>query len=196
MRTPLANPATATRMATAVAVLEGGVPPPAAMKATAWANSSWPFKPADVTPLEWWRTLPADHFGDAQQLVMRGINNKICTMRGQEWLAALRGDAAACVAVAFAALPITEISLEIDLAMSALTVVALDGNAAAAVLLSHILQQTPLDHPFARELSVSWLAFNLQRALEKSRGTAVDAEPGSRRGRTGQSAAIDRGGSI
>jgi hypothetical protein len=60
--------------------------------------------------------------------------------------------------------------------MSALTVGALGGNAAAALLLSHILRQTPLDHPFARELSVSWLVLNLQRALEKKRHvTTADA---------------------
>jgi hypothetical protein len=38
-------------------------------------------------------------------------------------------------------------------------------NAAAALVLSHLLRRTPLDHPFGTELSVSWLLLNLRRAL-------------------------------
>ena len=192
MRTPIANVAMTTQRATAVAVLTDDVPP-TAMKATGWANSSWPFNPDDVTPLELWRTMPADHL-DAQHLLLRATMDKICSMHGREWLAALRGDAAACVAVAFGALPITEITLEVDLTMSALTVGALGGNAAAALLLSNVLRQTPLNHPFGRELSVSWLVLNLQRALQKKRHVTTD-DTGQRRPRscTGHSAALHGG---
>src|ERR1700681_3289419 len=34
-----------------------------------WQPSSWPFRPEDVTPLAWWRTMPADLFGDAEHLL-------------------------------------------------------------------------------------------------------------------------------
>jgi hypothetical protein len=191
MRTPVANMATTTRMATAVAVLNDDIPP-TAMKVAGWKSSSWPFSPNDVTPLEWWRTMPADHLGDAQHLLLRATMDKICTMHGREWLAALQGDAVACVAIAFGALPITEITLEVDLAMSALTVGALGGNAAAALLLSHILRQTPLDHPFAGELSVSWLVLNLQRALKRH---VTTDDTGRRRPRShaGRSTALHGG---
>jgi hypothetical protein len=192
MRNSIANVAMTTRTATAAAVLNDDIPP-MAMEATGWANSSWPFSPNDVTPLEWWRTMPADHLGDAQHLSLRATVDKICTMHGREWLAALSGDDAACVAIAFGALPITEITLEVDLAMSALSVGALGGNAAAALLLSHILQQTRLDHPFAKELSVSWLVLNLQRALEKRHVTIGNTKLRRRRGCAGHAAALHEG---
>ena len=49
--------------------------------------------------------------------------------------------------------------------MTALTLVALGGNAAAALVLSQVLQCVSLDHPFAKELSVSWLGFSLRRVM-------------------------------
>jgi hypothetical protein len=49
--------------------------------------------------------------------------------------------------------------------MTTLTLVALGGNAASALVLSQVLQRVCLDHPFAKELSVSWLGFNLRRAM-------------------------------
>lgn len=131
-----------------------------------WEHSSWPFNPDDVSPLQWWRTLPADHIGDAQHLLLRAAMEKIGLIKGREWLTSLHSDAATSVAIALGALPITELSLEVDLVMSALMVSALGGNAGSVQVLSHILRLAPLDHPFARELSISWLALNLRRALE------------------------------
>jgi hypothetical protein len=191
MRNPIANVAMTTRTLTAAAVLNDDIPP-TAIKATGWANSSWPFNPNDVTPLEWWRTMPANLLGDAQHLSLRATVDKICTMHGREWLAALRGDDNACVAIAFGALPITEVTLAVDLAMSALTVSALGGSSAAGLALSHILRRTLLDHPFARDLSVSWLVLSLSREREKKRHvTSNDTEV--RRRRAGHSASLHGG---
>jgi hypothetical protein len=121
--------------------------------------------------------MPADHLGDAQHLLLRATLEDASAIKGHEWLAGLRDNAALCVAAALGALPITEISLKIDLAMSALTVSALSGNAGSVLVLSHILRLVPLDHPFAKELSVSWLALNLRRALEaKGVGKACASE--------------------
>jgi hypothetical protein len=49
--------------------------------------------------------------------------------------------------------------------MSALALCASEGSAGAALVLSHILKRTALDHPFGKDLSASWLALNLCRAL-------------------------------
>ncbi len=133
------------------------------------APSSWPFNPNDVTPLEWWRTMPADHLGDAQLSHLRATVAKISVMKDRQWLSALQGDAATSIAIAIGAMPIGRITLEIDLAMSSLTLCALDGSAGAALVLSHILRRTALDHPFGREISASWLALNLHRALNAKR---------------------------
>jgi len=129
------------------------------------AQSPWPFNLGDVTPLEWWRTMPADHLGDAQLLHLRATVAKISVMNGRQWLFALQGDAATSIAIAIGSMPIDQITLEVDLAMSALALCALDGSAGAALVLSHILRRTALDHPFGKELSASWLALNLYRAL-------------------------------
>jgi hypothetical protein len=130
-----------------------------------WQPSSWPFRPEDVTPLAWWRTMPADLLGDAQHLLLREVIGKIGVLKGREWISAMHGDAAASVEIALGTLPISTITLEVDLAMTVLTLAALGGNAASALVLSQVLQRVYLDHPFAKELSVSWLGFNLRRAM-------------------------------
>jgi hypothetical protein len=110
--------------------------------------------------------MPADKLGEAEQGALRAVLRKISLLEGPEWLAAMRGDAAASVAIAIAMVPIGTITLEVDLAMSVLMSNALAGNAAATLVLSHLLRHTTLDHPFAAELSVSWLVLNLSRALK------------------------------
>ena len=64
-------------------------------KAGRRAQSPWPFSLGDVTPLEWWRTMPADHLGDVERLHLRATMKKICVMKDHQWLSALQGDAAA-----------------------------------------------------------------------------------------------------
>jgi hypothetical protein len=149
-----------------------------------FAPSAWPWSADDFSPIEWWRCLPADYLSDAQHLLLRATLDKITVMKGHEWLSAMRGDAAASIAIAVEMLPITEITLEVDLAMTVLMLGALDGNAAAALVLSQLLGRAPLDHPFAKELSVSWLVLNLRRALNASKlsnkaGSGPKASSGS-----------------
>jgi hypothetical protein len=129
------------------------------------AQKLWPFHLSDVTPLAWWRTMPADHLGDVELIQLRAMMGKISVMKDHQWLSALRGDAPASIAIAIAAMPIDRVTLEVDLAMSALALCALECSAGAALVLSHILRRTPLDHPFGRDLAASWLVLNLCRAL-------------------------------
>lgn len=136
------------------------------------AQSPWPFSLGDVTPLEWWRTMPADHLGAAQRLHLRDTMEKISVMKDHYWLSALRGDAPASIAIAIGAMPIDRVTVEVDLAMSALALCALEGSTGAALVLSHILKRTALEHPFGKDLSASWLAFNLYRALNAQGHTA------------------------
>jgi len=137
------------------------------------AQILWPFHLSDVTPLAWWRTMPADHLGDVELTQLRATMENISVMKDYQWLSALRGDAPASIAIAIAAMPIDRVTLEVDLAMSALALCALEGSAGAALVLSHILRLTPLDHPFGRDLAASWLVLNLCRAFAaKSNGSA------------------------
>jgi hypothetical protein len=130
-----------------------------------WQPSSWPFRTMDTSPLAWWRTMPADLLGDAENLLLRETIGKVGVLKGREWVSAMRGDAPASIAIALGALPISTITLEVDLAMTLLMSSALGGSAAAALVLSQVLQRCSLEHPFGKELAVSWLVFNLRRAM-------------------------------
>jgi hypothetical protein len=132
--------------------------------ASTWNPSSWPISPDDVAPLVFWRTIPANNLGQVPHLMLRETLDKICVMQGRQWLSAMRGDPAASIAIAVEAMPIIQITSAADLAMTTLALCALDGNAGAALVLAHILHRTQLEHPFADELSISWLALNLHRA--------------------------------
>jgi hypothetical protein len=161
------NTTGAAAHATSPAVAHGQFPSPPVIDNC--ETSSWPWSPDDFSPIEWWRSLPADRLGDAQHLLLRATLDKICVMKGHEWLSAMQGNAAASIAIAVEMFPIGEITLEVDLAMTVVMLSALDGNAAAALVLSRLLGRAPLDHPFAKDLSVSWLVLNLRRALNASK---------------------------
>jgi hypothetical protein len=127
--------------------------------------------------------MPADHLGDAQHL-LRTTLQTVHVIGGRAWLGALQGDAAACIAVALGVLPVVDLTFEVDFVMSALTANSLAGNAASTLVLSHILRQVPLDHPFANELSVSWLALNLRRALSARAAVSACPKVGARHSAT------------
>lgn len=136
---------------------------------TAVRSTPWPFHAADASPLAWWRMLPADKFRDAEHLLLRATLDKVAVLRGKSWIAALRGDAAASIAVALSLMPISTATLEVDIAMTAVLASALDGDATTALMLSHVLGRAALDHPFATELAASWLAHNLRHSLDRRR---------------------------
>lgn len=144
-------------------------------------SSSWPFDPDIVPPLQWWRTMLANQLSDAQHLLLGLAIARTVVLRERKRPAGSHGDAAARIGFALGALPITDLTPEIDLAMSALMASALGGNITAAQVMAYILRLTPLDHPFANELSVSWLAVDLQRALKKRRlRSATPSKNGNR----------------
>lgn len=118
--------------------------------------SPWPLNFNDVTPLEWWRTMPADRFTDAKANILCNTLTSISVASEPNWLAALDDNGPTSVAIAISAMPIDKISLSVDLALSALLLTALRGNAAARFVLSHILRRAPLNHPFGENLAASW----------------------------------------
>lgn len=125
----------------------------------------WPFMACDVVPLAWWRTLPSDLFSEVEHLLLCATLNRITVIRDSRvFAAALRGDAAAAIALAIVQMPVKTTGLTVDLAMTAVLRVALEGDAAAALVLSHVLGRTRLHHPFATELAASWLALSRRRA--------------------------------
>jgi hypothetical protein len=125
-------------------------------------NRPWPFKAADISPLQWWRTLPSDAFRDAEQILLLTTVERISVLHGGDVLrAALAGDAAAAIGAAFSLMPIEAATLTVDIAMTALCRCALEHNAAAALVLAQVIGLTSLDHELATELAASWYTHGL-----------------------------------
>lgn len=139
-----------------LAVQSGAAADPA-RKISRPATPGWPFASQNLSPLAWWRTLPANLFHDAEHLLVIDTLDSICVMdRHDEFAAALRGDAAAAVGVALSLLPIHKVTLTVDVAMTALLRCALAGDATATMVVANLLRRIELDHPFATKLSTSW----------------------------------------
>jgi hypothetical protein len=120
----------------------------------------WPFKAEDSSPLAWWRRLPSQAFGEPERLHLRATLEQINVLHAEhDLMAALKGDAAAAIEVTFTLMPMSEISLRTDIAMTALLRCARERNAAACLVLAQVLGLTDLGHPYAKELATSWLAY-------------------------------------
>jgi hypothetical protein len=131
------------------------------------AECPWPLEAAYASPLAWWRTLPSDAFRDAERLLLLATLDQISLLDGgDDFTAALQGDAAAAIEVAFSLMPIEEVTLKADIAMTALLRCALERNAAAALVLAQVLGLTELGHPFATELAASWLTHGLRHSSD------------------------------
>ncbi|WMT73345.1 hypothetical protein [Bradyrhizobium sp. Ash2021] len=132
----------------------------------------WPFRPQDVSPLVWWRMLPSDLMRDAEHLLVCATLDGITVMRGgHDITAALQGDPAAAIAVALSLMPVDEVTLEVDIAMTAVLRCTLAGNAAAALVLAKVVGRAELDHPFATELSGSWYTHHLRHSPDRRKFT-------------------------
>lgn len=134
---------------------------------------SWPFKAQDSSPLAWWRTLPPGALGEAERLLLQVTLEQIGVLHGgDEFAAALVGDPSAAIDVAFSLMPIEEMSLISDIAMTALLRCSLERNATAALVLAQVLGLTDLDH--STELAASWLAYG--RLLSDNKQKFGDAK--------------------
>jgi hypothetical protein len=146
-------------------------------RATVPPNRAWPFSAQDITPLAWWRTLPYDLLRDAEKLLLRATLGRIEVLHGANaFRGALQGDAAAAIAVAFALTPVEHLTLEVDIAMTALLLCAAEGNSAAALVLANIVSRTEFDHNHATELSASWYAQHLDRSPHQRSFNAEETE--------------------
>jgi hypothetical protein len=130
-------------------------------------GSPWPIKAEDISPVAWWRTLPSDAYRDAEQLVLRALVKHIGVLHGSDGLrAALAGDAAAAIDVAFTLIPIEETTLTVDIAMTALCRCALAPNASAALVMAQVLGLTNREHGLATELAASWYCYGLRHSTD------------------------------
>jgi hypothetical protein len=115
-------------------------------------------------PQELWRTIPAQAFDEVRRLeVACHVGMFLTTIK--EWRAAIAGDAASAVRIAMnMPIPTDHFDYPTDARMTLLLHRALDGSAAAALVLAHLLRKMPLDSVFKNRLATSWLVRNF-RAL-------------------------------
>lgn len=125
------------------------------------------WRTADVPPVQWWRTQPCEAFGDADRILVSATLARIGVLRGGDDLPlAIAGDAEAAIAAALDQMPVDEITLPVDITMTALVRAALDGNPAAALVMAQVIGLTDLGHEHEVELAGSWLAHGRRRSAE------------------------------
>jgi len=108
-----------------------------------------------------WRSLPAEAFGAAEIEAMTAALTGVSFAPDGGWRQAANGDAAIAIRLALRLLPVGEITLRVDIVMTALTRCAAKGNPAAALVLAKLLRQAPIDKALASRLSASWLTRDL-----------------------------------
>jgi hypothetical protein len=111
--------------------------------------------------------LPSDAFGEAERLVLLETLEPIGVLHGgDDFAAALEGEPSAAVGVALSLMPIEEITLQTDIAMTALLRCAAERNGAAALVLAQVLGLTELGHGYAIELAASWLTYGRRSSTD------------------------------
>jgi hypothetical protein len=114
-------------------------------------------------PYQLWRMLPAEAFDEVRRLEVMG-HVGLYMSNIKEWKAAVAGDSAHAVKIALSIEIPDEIDYPVDARMTLLLYCALNGSAAPALVLAHLLRKMPLDGPMRNRLATSWLVRNLRMA--------------------------------
>jgi hypothetical protein len=115
-----------------------------------------------------WRTLRSEQFVDADVHAIDELLDRTVIFGREDWRAAVDGDPAAAIRLVITFMPVREITIQIDLAMTALLRLAVGGDAAAAAALSFVLRNLPGRSALHRDISNSWLVRNALTAYGKS----------------------------
>jgi hypothetical protein len=124
-----------------------------------------------LEPLSLWRTLTAHQFVASDVRSMQQTVAKVVPFGVEKWTVA-REDVAAAVGAAVAFLPLEELTVPFDLCMTVLAVHAIEGDAAAAMILSRVLRSLPGHYRFHRRIATSWFVANLATAAARGRDAA------------------------
>lgn len=118
-----------------------------------------PPRRASASPLELWRTCKPKALARAEVSRLRKVLLGTELISEPDWNRAVLGDVAVAIGVAVRQLKSRKIAEpEIDLALSAVLACAIEGDAAAAVLISSALRRRSKIDPSCRTLSLLWLA--------------------------------------
>ena len=63
-------------------------------------------------------------------------------------------------------MPISAITLQVDIVMTSLLSAALNRNAAACLVLAQVIGLTDLDHPLSVEIAGSWLSYGMRHSTD------------------------------
>jgi len=111
-------------------------------------------------PLAWWRTLRAEQFRKPHIRVVRRLLSQSAIIGEPHWFLAAAGDAAVAIGVALRVQKSGARTLvPLDLAMSAVLCIALDGNATGALVMASALKRRSEIDARCAALSDSWLAY-------------------------------------
>lgn len=120
--------------------------------------------------LSWWRTIRANSFNAATAIALRRAMANIAIMGEPTWHEAAKGDVAAAVGLALRLHPNTS-PMIYDLIMTALAACAADDNAAACLVMSQSLRESPGACRTEARLATSWLVRSLKQAAHKDAGS-------------------------
>lgn len=109
-------------------------------------------------PLSWWRARPAHAFKEIDVVIARHFLQKSAIIGEPHWFLGAAGDAAVALGVAIRIQRLERPNLVLlDLAMTAVLCVALEGHTPAALLLSSSLERRAGIEPHCDALSDTWL---------------------------------------
>jgi hypothetical protein len=125
---------------------------------------------------QWWRLTSATTFDQIALREMRSSLSKIDMLGEPRWKDAATGDAAASIHIALCMRPEDSAEARYDLALTALAVCAADGNAAACLVMSHILRKIPGAGKSEARIATSWLVHAFSEVLSRRAETACRDE--------------------
>ena len=136
------------------------------------------FLASAIYPLSLWRTLRANEFEASDLAAIEGLLANTVLLGQPKWRGAVAGDVPSAVAVAVSFMPVDEITVQVDIAMTALIRCAAEGDFAAAIVAANILRNLPGAMRLHRRIATSWFVSNLMtlRAMTGKGGSA--AKPG------------------
>ena len=121
-------------------------------------GSSFAHGSSAVPPLQWWRHLSADAYTDAHLQTLHRAISGIGMIGEPRWADAARGEPAAAVGVAIRTVNDRR-SLKpiVDLTMSTVLIAALNGSAAAIMLLTLMIGRMAATNAESQRLQRSWI---------------------------------------
>jgi hypothetical protein len=116
---------------------------------------------------QWWRFMPANAFDVSALREMRGSLSTIAILEEPTWRSAAGGNAAAAIGLALRLNPARSTSTAYDLIMTALAICGAGGNAAACLVMSHVLRKMPGAGKAEARIATSWLVHGFSGVLSR-----------------------------